>query len=335
MNILILGGGGFIGRKLARALADSGRLRGEAIERLLLADVAPPAAIDAPFPVEAATADITDRAALDTLIGVDTDVIFLLAAVVSSHAEADFAAGRDVNLTGVLNVLERCRALPSTPVLVFTSSLAVFGGEVPDPIEDSTLPNPQTSYGTQKAIGELLVNDYSRRGYLDGRGFRLPTIAVRPGRPNRAASSFMSSIIREPLNGIPAVCPVDPDFRHYYLSPRRCVGNLIRGAELDAGDLGMNRCMSMPGRTLSIREMIGAMTEVAGPEPAKLIRWEEDPAIAAIVSGWRHAYNPAKALSLGLRADDAFTDNVRFYIEDDMAAPWPPARRPQPSRNWQ
>ena len=320
MNILIIGGGGFIGQKLARALAEAGRLRGAAIDRLVLADIAPPAAPDAPFPVRTVATDITDRAAVDALIGADTDVIYHLAAVVSSHAEAEFETGMAVNLTGVMNVLERCRALPSTPVLVFTSSLAVFGGDVPDPIEDWTAPNPQTSYGTQKAIGELLVNDYSRRGFVDGRGFRLPTIAVRPGKPNRAASSFMSSIIREPLNGQEAVCPVDPGFRHYYLSPRRCVRNLIRGAEIDAEEFGMNRCMSMPGRTLSIARMIEAMTEVAGPAPAKLIRWEEQPEIGAIVSGWRYDYNPARALRLGLVADDDFTENVRFYIEDDMPA---------------
>lgn len=320
MNILILGGGGFIGQKIARKLAETGTLRGKAIDRLVLADIAAPSSIDAPFPVETKTTDITDRASVDALIDPQTDVIFHLAAVVSSHAEAEFDTGMAVNLTGVLNVLERCRALPKTPVLVFTSSLAVFGGEVPDPIEDWTIPNPQTSYGTQKAIGELLVNDYSRRGFIDGRGFRLPTIAVRPGKPNRAASSFMSSIIREPLNGVEAVCPVDPDFKHYYLSPRRCVENLIRGAEIPAADLGMNRCMSMPGQTLSIRQMIDAMTAVAGPEPAKLIRWEKQPEIETIVSGWRFDYNPAKALALGLIADDGFEENVRFYIKDDMPA---------------
>lgn len=318
MNILIIGGGGFIGQKLARKLAERGQLRGTGIERLVLADVNQPAAIEADFKVDTVTTDITDRAAVDDLIRDDTDVIFHLAAVVSAHAEADFETGMAVNLNGVLNVLERCRALSDTPVLVYTSSLAVFGGEVPDPIEDWTIPNPQTSYGAQKAIGELLVNDYSRRGFIDGRGFRLPTISVRPGKPNRAASSFMSSIIREPLNDIEAVCPVDPDFKHYYLSPRRCVDNLIRGAEVNAQDLGANRCMSMPGQTLTIRQMIDAMTEVAGPEPAKLIKWEEQPEIGEIVSGWRFDYNPQKALKLGLTADADFTENVRYFMQDDL-----------------
>jgi nucleoside-diphosphate-sugar epimerase len=317
MNVLIIGGGGFLGQKLAQRLAAAGRLRNREIIGMTLADITVPAPVPAPFTIETTTCDITDRAAVDGLLAARFDVIFLLAAVVSSHAEAEFEVGMQVNLQGALNVLEAARLLDTAPVLVFTSSLAVFGGEVPDPIRDWTIPNPQTSYGTQKAIGELLVNDYSRRGFVDGRTLRLPTISVRPGRPNRAASSFMSSIIREPLNGEEAVCPVDPDFTHYYLSPRLCVQNLIRGAEIDAADLGRNRTMTMPGRTLTIRQMIDAMTAVAGPNPAKLIRFEDDPAIRDIVTGWRFDYDPAKALALGLEADDSFEDNVRYYLEDD------------------
>lgn len=321
MKVLIIGGGGFIGQKLAGRLAGRGTLRGQRIRTMTLADIAPPAGVDAPFPVATVACDIGDRASVDAAIEDDVDVVFHLAAIVSAHAEEDFDAGMRVNLHGVLNVLERCRALGTAPVVVYTSSLAVFGGDVPDPIEDWTLPNPQTSYGAQKAIGELLLNDYSRKGFIDGRGFRLPTIAVRPGRPNRAASSFMSSIIREPLNGEEAVCPVEPDFLHYYLSPRRCVENLIRGAELDAAELGQNRCMTMPGRTASIGEMVEAMTAVAGPETATRIRWEDQPEIRRIVSGWRYRYNPRKALALGLEADAGFEENVRFYIDDDMPAP--------------
>lgn len=317
MKVLIIGGGGFLGQKLAHRLAEAGRLRDREITGLTLADIAAPASMAAPFTVETTTCDITDRSAVDRLLAARFDAIFLLAAVVSSHAEAEFDVGMQVNLHGALNVLEGARLLENAPVLVFTSSLAVFGGEVPDPIRDWTIPNPQTSYGTQKAIGELLVNDYSRRGFVDGRTLRLPTISVRPGRPNRAASSFMSSIIREPLNGEEAVCPVEPDFAHYYLSPRLCVQNLIRGAEIDAADLGQSRTMTMPGRTLTIRQMIDAMTAVAGPDPAKLIRFEDDPAIRDIVTGWRFDYDPAKALALGLEADDSFEDNVRYYLEDD------------------
>ena len=320
MHILILGGAGFLGRKLALALADRGTLRGRTIERLTLADLSAPEPIEASFPVETSACDVADRASVDAAIGADADVIFHLAAVVSSHAEEDFDAGMQVNLFGTLNVLERCRALGTAPVVVFTSSLAVFGGDVPDPIEDWTVPSPQTSYGTQKAVGELLLHDYSRRGYVDGRGFRLPTISVRPGKPNRAASSFMSSIVREPLNGDTAVCPVGPEFEHYYLSPRRCVENLILGAEIDAAALGQARSMTMPGRRWSIRQVVDAMTAVAGPEPAARIEWREQPDIARIVQGWRYDYNPRKALALGLEADDAFEENVRYYLEDDQPA---------------
>jgi len=167
-------------------------------------------------------------------------------------------------------------------------------------------------------MGELLVNDYSRKGFIDGRGFRLPTVSVRPGKPNRAASSFMSSILREPLNGQEAVCPVDPDFLHYYVSPRRCVESLVKGAELDAGDLGMNRILQMPGRSLSIAQMIDAMTAVAGPDPAKRIKWEAQPEVKRIVSGWKWDIHADRAEALGLRADDSFEDNIRYYIADDQ-----------------
>lgn len=317
MDVSIIGGGGVIGQKLARRLAERGTLRGRAIARLTLADVADPAPVEAPFEVRTLPCDVTDPAALAGAIGPETDVVYHLAAVVSAHAEEDFEAGMAINLQGTLNVLERGRGLGTCPVLVFSSSVAIYGGEVPDPVGDHSFPNPQTSYGTQKAVGEMLVNDYARRGFVDGRAFRLPTISVRPGRPNRAASSFMSSIIREPLNGQEAVCPVGEDFRHPYLSPRRCVENLVRGAELDAADLGQNRVMQMPARTWSIRQMIDAMTAVAGPEPAARIRWEPQPEIEHIVSGWRWDVRAQKALALGLVADESFEDNVRFYVEDD------------------
>lgn len=314
MNILILGGGGVVGQKLGRALAARGRLDGQGITRLILADVVDPAPVEG---AETMVCDIADPAAVAAAVTPDTDVIYLLAAIVSAHAEEDFDAGLRINLMGTLNVLERARALGTCPRVVFTSSIAVFGGEVPDPITDVTLLNPQTSYGTQKAIGELLLNDFSRKGYVDGRGFRLPTISVRPGRPNRAASSFMSSILREPLNGQEAICPVPEDFPHYYLSPRRCVENLIRGAELAPAVLGQNRCMTMPGRTWTIRQLIDAMTAVAGPEPARLIRWQSQPEIERIVRGWRFDIRADKALGLGLRPDDSFEDNIRYYLEDD------------------
>lgn len=318
MNILIIGGGGLVGQKLARALAKRGTLRGKAITKLTLADIVDPVKIDAPFAVETKTCDIAKAESVAQCIDADTDVIYLLAAIVSGQAEEDMDLGYAINMFGAYNVFERCRALGTKPVVVFTSSIAVYGGEVADPIIDDSFLNPQTSYGAQKAIGELLLNDYSRKGLIDGRGFRLPTISVRPGKPNRAASGFMSSIFREPLNGQEAICPVDRDFPHYYLSPRKCIENLIKGAELDAADLGLNRCMMMPGRMWTIGQMIDAMRAVCGPEPEKLIRWEEQPEILRIVKGWRFDMRPEKAVKLGLTADDSFEDNIRYFLEDDM-----------------
>ena len=318
MNIVIIGGAGFLGQKLARALVARGRLNGQPVRRITLADVTDPAGIEgAAVPVDTVQCDITDPASVARVITDETEVIYHLAAVVSSHAEEAFEDGMQINLHGTLNILERCRALGTAPLLVFTSSLAVYGGEVPDPITEVSLLNPQNSYGTQKAVGELLVNDYARKGYIDGRGVRLPTISIRPGKPNRAASSFMSSILREPLNGQTANCPVDEDFRHYYLSPRKCVENLIRVAEISAADLGGNRILQMPGRTLSIRQMIDAMTAVVGPEPATLITWQPEEAVRRIVGGWRFDIHADRAVALGLEADGSFEENVRAYIEDD------------------
>lgn len=317
MNILIIGGGGVVGQKLAKALTAKGTLRGTPISRLTLADVVDPAPVDAPFPVETTRCDIADAASVAQVVTKDTDVIYLLAAIVSAHAEEDFDAGMQINLFGTYNVLELCRTLGTAPVVVFTSSIAVYGGEAQNPLGDHTYPNPQTSYGGQKAIGEILINDYSRKGFIDGRAFRLPTISVRPGKPNRAASSFMSSILREPLNGQTAICPVDGDFLHYYLSPRKCADNLVKAAELDGAVIGENRAMQMPGKVWSIDQVIAAMTAVAGPEPAKLIRWEAQPEVQAIVSGWRWDIHADKALRLGLEADASFEDNIRYYLEDD------------------
>jgi len=217
-----------------------------------------------------------------------------------------------------MNVFEAARALGSFPRLIFTSSIAVYGGEVPEMIEDWTAHNPQTSYGAQKAAAELLLTDYSRKGFFDGRGLRLPTISIRPGKPNKAASSFMSSIFREPLQGKEAVCPVGPDFEHWYLSPRRCVENLIHAAGVPAALLGQNRCFALPGRTHSIGDMVEAMRRVAGDAPAALIDWEPDREVQRIVLGWKAHFNPAKALALGFVRDDSFEDNLRFFLEDDV-----------------
>lgn len=318
MKVLIIGGGGFVGQKLGRRLAARGTLRGETITEMVLADVVDPATFDAPFALETATCDISKPDEVNALITEDTDVIYLLAAIVSGQAEVDLDLGYDINMMGTMNVLQRCRALPHAPVVVFTSSIAVFGGDLPDVITDQTIPNPQTSYGAQKAIGELLVNDFSRRGLIDGRGVRLPTISVRPGKPNRAASGFMSSIFREPLNGQTANCPVSRDFPHFYLSPRTCIENLIKVAEVPAEDFGPNRCMTMPGQNLTIGEMIDAMTAVVGPEAAELITYEPQPEVWAIAKGWQFTIQTDKARKLGLTSDGSFEDNIRYYLEDDQ-----------------
>ena len=317
MKILIIGGGGVIGQKLALALARTGHVGGTPISQLTLADVVMPETVDAPFDVQTRTCDIANPASVANAITADTDLVYLLAAIVSAHAEEDFDAGMKINLFGTYNVLERCRALDTKPMVILTSSIAVYGGEAEDPLGDHSYPNPQTSYGMQKAVGELLINDYTRKGYIDGRAFRLPTISVRPGVPNRAASSFMSSILREPLNGQEAICPVTGDFLHYYLSPRRCVENLIKAAQLQGADIGMNRVMQMPGKVWSINQLIAAMTNVAGSGPARLIRWDPQPEIKRIVTGWRWDIHADKAERLGLKADLSFEDNIRYYLEDD------------------
>jgi nucleoside-diphosphate-sugar epimerase len=318
MRIVIIGGGGMLGRKLARALGRRGMIDGQAISHMALADIVGPAPVEAPFPVSTQRTDITDRAAVDALLAEGADIIYHLAAIVSGQAEAEFDLGMQINLMGSINVFEAARALGTTPKLIFTSSIATYGGEIPEMIEDWTALNPQTSYGAQKAAAEMLLTDYSRKGFLDGRGLRLPSISIRPGKPNMAASGFMSSIFREPLQGREAICPVGPDYPHWYLSPRRCIENLIHAAAVPAEALGQNRCFALPGRTHRIGDMVEAMRRVAGDGPVGLIRWEPDPEIQNIVLGWKAHFNPAKALALGFVRDDSFEDNIRFFLEDDI-----------------
>lgn len=320
MRIAILGGAGFLGRKIGAALAQRGMLRDRPITGLVLADLVEPEAMEAPFPVRTAALDITRAATIPPVIA-DADVIFHLAAIVSGQAEAEFDTGLSVNLMGSLNVFEAARAAGRCPVIVFTSSIVCYGGEVPDVIEDWTALNPQTSYGTQKAAVELLLNDYSRKGYLDGRGVRVPTVTIRPGKPNAAASGFMSSIFREPLQGIASNCPMPEDYPIWHCSPRTVVHNLIHAADLPGEAFGQNRCLALPGRTDTVRAMIDAMTEVAGPDPERLITWNPDPAVEAIVGGWRAWVNPVKAERLGFIRDSSFKDNVRIFLEDELGHP--------------
>ncbi len=320
MRVLIIGGDGFLGRKLTQALIARGRFRGAAIEALLRADLHTPEALPAPFPVIGAALDIADRQQVAKLFEFVPDVVFHLAAVVSGQAEVEFETGLRTNLFGSCNVFDAARSLGTRPVVVFTSSLTVYGGDVPEPITDHTLRNPQTSYGAQKAASELLLNDYSRRGYLDGRGLRLPSVTIRPGKPNRAASSFVSSMFREPLRGETAICPVEADFKVWITAPRNAIANLIHAAELDAEAFGKDRCLGLPGITASIGEMVEAMRRVAGDEPVERIRWEPDPVIESIVGGWKAEFDIRRARDLGFVEDKSFEDNVRWFLEDDLRA---------------
>ena len=319
MRIVITGGCGFLGRRLALLLLDQGSALGP-IDELVLFDNAPSAL---PLPddkrVRVVTGDIADRATVAKLIAPGTDAVFHLAAIVSGQAEADTDLGYRVNLDGTRAVLDACRALGSAPRLVFASSLAVYGGELPPAVGDDTALTPQTSYGTQKAIGELLVNDYSRKGFVDGRALRLPTVVVRPGLPNRAASTFASSIIREPLAGKDAVCPVSPETVMALASPRRVVAALAHALDLPSDALGQNRSLQVPGFSVSVGEMAASLRRAAGDDAYKRIAWQPDPAIQRIISGWPLALATPRADRLGFARDAGIDEAVRFFIEDDLA----------------
>ncbi|MGE3538035.1 MAG: D-erythronate dehydrogenase [Candidatus Tectimicrobiota bacterium] len=326
MQIVITGGGGFLGRRLARTLLQRGTLVGpsgaeEPIDRLTVLDtVTPEPAIATDTRLQVLTGDINDPATLARAITAQTSSVFHFAAVVSAAAEADFDLGMRINLHGTLAILEACRALPHPARAIFTSSVASFGGPLPETVDESTPQTPQTSYGTQKAIGELLVTDYSRKGFVDGRAARLPTIVVRPGRPNRAASSFASGIIREPLTGLEAVCPVSPETRLAILSPRKAVEAFIRLHNLPASALGHTRSLIIPGLSVCVREMVAALERAAGAATVQRLRWQPDAEIQRIISSWPGAFTSQRALQLGFQADASMDDIVQAFIEDDLPA---------------
>ena len=325
MRVVITGGAGFLGSRLARSLLQRGQLtdaRGQTrtISQIVLLDVAPATVVDPR--VTAITGDLADPALVERAVTTDTDSIFHLAAVVSGQAEAEFDIGMRVNLDATRALLERCRKLSQVPKFVFTSSLAVFGGPVPDPVRDDTPIMPQTSYGAQKAMGEFMVYDMTRKGFIDGRSLRLPTVTVRPGKPNRAASSFASGIIREPLSGVDAICPVGPDAAMWVTSPRSVVANLIVGHEVPAAEFakagsGHTRSVNVPGLKIGVGPMVDALRRVAGDAVAARVKWQTDTVIARIVATWPYNFAPVLGPALGMQADRDFDAIVRQYIEDE------------------
>lgn len=262
--------------------------------------------------------DITDTIAIRALLAQPVDVIFHLAAIVSGEAEKNFELGMAVNLDANLQLLEICREMDRPPVFVFASSCAIFGGELSETIRDDTAPSPQSSYGTQKAVIDLLLNDYSRRGFIDGRALRLPTIVVRAGKPNAATSSFASSIIREPLQEQRTTCPVSGDTKVWLLSPRRVTENFIHAAQLPAGRLGRNRSINLPGMTVTVNQMIAALKAVAGDEKADLIDWEPDDFIQSIVLTWPPNFVTERAQGLGFKRDGSMQEIIESFIEDEL-----------------
>jgi D-erythronate 2-dehydrogenase len=321
MHILILGAAGMVGRKLLERLARDGQLGGRTIERATLHDVVQPTVPrEAPFASITKVSDFAEPGEAESLVAGRPDVIFHLAAIVSGEAEADFEKGYRINLDGTRLLFDAVRAIGDgyRPRLVFTSSIAVFGAPFPEAIPDAFHHTPLTSYGTQKAIGELLLADYTRRGFFDGVGIRLPTICVRPGKPNKAASGFFSNIIREPLAGEEAVLPVEESVRHWHASPRSAVGFLLHAATIDGERVGPRRNLTMPGLAATVAEQIEALRRVAGERVVARIRREPDPTIIRIVSGWPQAFEARRAEELGFTAERSFDDIIRIHIEDEL-----------------
>lgn len=318
MHIVITGAAGFLGQRLVNQLLARGELNGKAITRLTLIDQ-----VEAPRPEAAGiesdclALDITVPGALDSVLRARPEVIYHLAAVVSGAAEADLDLGMRVNFDATRALLEGCRAhgLAGTR-LIMASSVAAYGGDLPEVLDDMTALHPQNSYGTQKAMCELLINDYSRRGLVDGLVLRLPTIVIRPGRPNAAASSFASSILREPLNGEEAVCPVPTDLEMFVMSPGKVVEALLHGAELPGEALGPFRAFMLPGITASVAGMLATLREVGGDEALARVRHEPDARIQAIVSGWPRRFTTRRADQLGFHSDKDFREIVEAFLDD-------------------
>jgi D-erythronate 2-dehydrogenase len=318
MRILITGAAGMIGRKLAERLARDGHLGGKDISALTLTDIVAPSAPGGRT-ASLDTSDIATPGKAARLIASRPEVIFHTAGIVSGEAESDFDKGYRVNLDGSRLLLEAIRqAAPYRPRFVFTSSIAAFGAPYPEAIDDEFITAPLTSYGTQKAMVELLLADYTRRGFIDGVGIRLPTICIRPGKPNKAASGFFSNILREPLVGREAVLPVEGSVRAWHASPRAAIGFLVHAATMDTSPLGARRNLNMPGLSATVDEQIAALRRVAGDAAMRLIRKEIDPAIARMVDGWPRNFDASRAFGLGFRADASFDDIIRNHLIDEL-----------------
>jgi len=323
MHILIIGAAGMVGRKLAARLAKDGNLDGRAIEAMTLIDIVTPE-VPAGFTGKAVleTGDLSAAGEAERIVAKRPDVIFHLAAIVSGEAELDFDKGYRINLDGTRHLFDAIRVAHGQdgykPRVVFTSSIAVFGAPIPYPIPDDFHTTPLTSYGTQKAICELLLSDYSRRGFFDGIGIRLPTICIRPGMPNKAASGFFSNILREPLVGQQAVLPVSEDVRHWHASPRAAVGFLIDAATISVEKVGPRRNLSMPGLSATVGEQIEALRRVAGEKAVSLIRREPDEMIMRMCAGWAPGFEAKRAIELGFTAETSFDQIIKVHIEDEL-----------------
>ncbi len=322
MSVVITGGAGFLGRKLARTLLERGSVPTSdggpvPLDSLILVDLQfSNADLGDDSRVKLVEMDIRNPDAFQRVITAETTSVFHLAAVVSGEAESNFDLGIDVNLHGTGYLLEACRAARSVPTVVYTSSLAVYGGE--NTVDDRTPITPQNSYGAQKAMGEYLLNDYSRKGFVDGRGLRLPTVFVRPGKPNKAASSFASSIVREPLSGRDVVCPVTRDVRMPLTSPRRVIEALVHAHEMPVSDLGNWRTLLLCGLSPSVGEIVDSLERVAGREVTGRIRWAPDPFIQQIVDGWPKRLLAERAADLGFRCDDSVEEIITQFVDDEL-----------------
>jgi len=320
MKVVVTGGSGFLGQRLIRALCERGRLtdasgRERAIEHIVAVDLGSGSEPFADDRLGYVLGNVADASFVGSVLDADTDSVFHLAAVVSGEAERDFDLGMRVNVDGTRGLLEACRRQPRPPKLVFASSVAVFGQPLPQVVTDSTAPTPQASYGVQKLIGELLVGDCSRKGFIDGRCVRLPTIVVRPGRPNAAASSFASGIMREPLAGQPAICPVEPSTGMWMSSPVTAVKALLHAHELPAAAWGAQRSLNLPGLTATVAEMVEALRQAAGEAVAARVRFEPDESIARIVRSWPARFDTARARSMGFPQDADFASILRDYMQ--------------------